>query len=70
MKLKELINVLDRDTVICICSDLGPHTEVKPLNEISIKSVLYDLEAEVERVYIDNNDGSLTIEISSDIYSD
>lgn len=68
MKLKELIKILDRDTVVCICSDLGPHTEVKPLNEIGIKSILSDLEAEVERVYIDTDDGSLTIEISSDIY--
>ena len=64
MKLKDLIEVLDRDTVICVCDDLGPHTEVLPISQISVKTLINELDRTVERVYFDSADNSITIELS------
>lgn len=66
MELKDLIKVLDNDTVICVCDDLGPHTDVAPLKNISIKSLIYDLNRKVDRVYFDASDSSIVIELKDE----
>lgn len=66
MELKDLIKVLDNDTVICVCDDLGPHTDVAPLKNISIKSLIYDLNRKVDRVYFDASDSSIVIELEGE----
>lgn len=70
MYLKELLNVLDGDTVICICDEMGPHTEVKPLKDISIKNLLWIIDRKVERVYFDPTDNSITIELEDIDYEE
>ena len=61
MKLKDLIAVTDSETLICVCDNMGPLTDVVKLKDISVISLVSDLDRKVERVYIDADDNSLTI---------
>lgn len=70
LKLKDLLATIDRDTVICICDEMGPHTDVKPWGEISAMSIMHVLDREVERIYIDTSDNSLTIELVDEDFND
>lgn len=63
MKLRDLLDTIDYDTVICVCDDMGPHTNVAPLKEISVKSLLWELDRVVTRIYLDPADNSITIEL-------
>ena len=60
MKLKDLIAVTDRETLVCVCDNMGPLTDVAKLQDISVVYLVSDLDRNVERVYIDT-DNSLTI---------
>lgn len=63
MKLKELINVMDDNTVVCVCDDYGAMTDVAPLKNIGVKHLMNHLDRAVNRVYFDKEDGSITIEL-------
>lgn len=64
MKLKDLLSTLRNDTVICICDEYGPHTDVLPWGEIPARNIMDILDREVECIYIDESDNSLTIELT------
>lgn len=70
MKLRDLISVMDNDTVVCVCDNMGPHTDVAPLKNISIKSLMYELNRKVERVYFDASDNSIVIELEDYVCTD
>ena len=70
MKLKDLIITMDKETVICVCDDFGPITDVKPLSEISVKTLADDLDRNVERIYFDTADNSITIELEDRKFDD
>jgi hypothetical protein len=70
MKLKDLIEVMDTGTVVCICDDMGPITDVVPLEKISVKTLIDDLDREVTRVYFDTSDNSITIELEDYKYEE
>ena len=63
MKLKDLINVMDDNTVVCVCDEMGSLTDVVPLKNISVKYLMNHLDREVNRVYFDTSDNSITIEL-------
>lgn len=62
MTLKELIEITDKETLVCVCDDFGPRTEVVKLKEVPLVCLMYDLDRKVERIYVDTDD-SLTIEL-------
>ena len=64
MTLKELIRTIDRETLICVCDDLGPHTDIIKMKDVPLLSLMDELNRKVERIYIDD-DGSLTIELEN-----
>lgn len=65
MKLRELINVIDRDTLICVCDDMGPHTDpAVKLGEVPLVQLMWELDRTVERIYHDDSDNSLVIELA------
>ena len=64
MTLKELIRTIDRETVICVCDDFGPHTDIIKMKDVPLLSLMDELNRKVERIYIDD-DGSLTIELEN-----
>lgn len=66
MKLKDLINVMDDDTVVCVCDDYGAMTDVAPLKNIGVKYLMNHLDRRVSRVYFDKEDSSITIELEDD----
>ena len=70
MKLKELLKVLRHDTVICVVDDMGPHNDPAPLGEIGIPTLIHELEREVELVYFDPADNSITIELEEYKYDE
>lgn len=70
MKLRDLISVMDNDTVVCVCDNMGPHTDVAPLKNIGIKSLMYELNRKVERVYFDASDNSIVIELEDYVCTD
>lgn len=70
LKLRDLLATIDRNTIICICDNMGPHTDVKPWGEIPAMSVIGILDREVERIYIDTSDNSLTIEMVDLVFDD
>ncbi len=70
MKLVDLIRVMDNDTVVCVCDDMGPITDVAPLKNISIKNLMDCLNRTVTRVYLDTSDGSITIELEDYKYEE
>lgn len=65
MTLKELIEVTDRETLVCVCDNMGPWTEVIKLKEIPLISLMDGLNCKVERIYVDTDD-SLTIELADE----
>lgn len=69
MKLKDLLETIDKNTKICICDEMGPHTYVLPWGEIPAICIIDILDREVERIYVDDEDNSLTIELVDIDYS-
>lgn len=69
MTLKELIKITDRETLVCVCDNFGPNTEVVKLKEVPLVCLMYDLDRKVKRIYIDT-DNSLTIELEDWIDDD
>jgi hypothetical protein len=63
LKLIDLIRTMDRDTVVCVCDNMGALTDVAPLKNIGVTSLMDDLNRTVTRVYFDKEDGSITIEL-------
>lgn len=63
MVLKDLIAVLDDDILVDVFDNMGSHTDTVKVKEINVKHILDDLERKVKRVYIDDGDGSLSIEL-------
>ena len=61
MTLKELIDVTDKKTLFCVCDDLGPYHDVVELGKVPLVSLMYDLDREIERIYVDTEDNSLTV---------
>ena len=63
MTVKDFLEVIDKDTRVSICSDMGPIVDAKPAGEISIHPILYFLNAPVLRIYYDKDDESVTLEL-------
>ena len=63
MTLKELLSVTSRDTLICVCDNMGPFHDTVELSEVPLVSLMEDLDREVDRIYIDRDDHSLTVEL-------
>lgn len=63
MTLRNFLEVVDKDTHVSVCSDLGPIVDAKPAGEISIREVIYHLDAPVLRIYYDKDDDSVTLEL-------
>ena len=63
MTVKDFLEIVDRNTRVSICSDMGPIVDAKPAGEITVFSVLYHLNAPVVRVYYDKDDESVTLEL-------
>lgn len=70
MTLKDLINTMDDDTVVCVCDDCGALTDVAPLKNIGIKYLMNHLNRKVTRVYFDTSDNSITIELEDYNYEE
>ena len=65
MTLKELINVIDRDTLICVCDEFGPHTDLAvKMGEVPLVQLMWELDRTVERIYHDDSDNTLVIELA------
>lgn len=63
MKLKELLSRIDGETVICICGSMGAYTDALPWKQIPAYQIMWVLDSEVERIYLDTSDNSVTIEL-------
>lgn len=63
MTLKNFLEIVDKDTRVSICSDLGPIVDAKPAEEITIFSVIDDLNKPISRIYYDKDDDSVTLEL-------
>ncbi len=63
MTLKDFLEIVDRDTRVSVCSDLGPIVDAKPAGEIPVRDVIYVLNAPVLRIYYDKDDDSVTLEL-------
>jgi len=70
LKLKDLLQVMDDNTVVCICDDMGPLTDVVPIKNLNVKSILYIADRNVERIYFDSADNSITIELEDYEYEE
>ena len=70
MTLKEILNVLDRKTRICICSDMGAFNDPCTVEELPYHCVAGALDARVDRVYYDEADQTVTIDLVDDWYDD
>ena len=63
MTVKNFLEIVDKDTRVSICSDMGPIVDAKPAGEITVHSILYHLNAPVLRIYYDKDDNSVTLEV-------
>lgn len=70
MKLADLLKVMDDDTKICICDNMGPITNACPLKDIRAIDIIGDANRIIERVYFDASDGSIVIELEDYQYED
>lgn len=64
MTLKEMLNVLDYKTRVCICSDMGAFNDPCTVEELPYHCVAGALDAKVDRVYYDEADQTVTIEVA------
>lgn len=64
MTLKEMLNVLDYKTRICICSEMGAFNDPCTVEELPYRCVAGALDAKVDRVYYDEADQTVTIEVA------
>lgn len=63
MTLKEMLNVLDYKTRICICSDMGAFNDPCTVEDLPYRCVAGALDAKIDRVYYDESDNTVTIEV-------
>jgi hypothetical protein len=63
MKLKYLLEVIAPDQKICVVDDMGPYNDAAPLNEVPVSSLIYAVDREVTKVYYDDDDDTITIEL-------
>lgn len=63
MKLKEILNVLDYKTKVCICSDMGAFNDPCTVEDLPYHCVAGALDAQVDRIYFDESDQTVTIEL-------
>lgn len=64
MTLKEMLNVLDYKTRVCICSDMGAFNDPCTVEELPYRCVAGALDAKVDRIYYDEADQTVTIEVA------
>ncbi len=70
MKLKDLISVMDDNTLICVCDSCGAMTDVAQIKDIGVKCLMNHLDRTVTRVYFDHSDGSIVIELEDYKYEE
>ena len=63
MKLKDLLLTIKYGTNVCVCDEYGALNDTCPVEKLSIMSVIDDLDREVQNIYIDQSDMSITIEL-------
>lgn len=63
MTLKNFLEIVDKDTRVSICIDLGPIVNAKPAGEITFFSVIDSLNKPISRIYYDKDDDSITLEL-------
>lgn len=61
--LKDILSVMDHNTNVVICDDFGPHNDVCPANKLPLIYLMNSLNRRVERIYLDPEDNSITIEL-------
>lgn len=66
MTLKEVLLTIKYGTNVCICDELGPHNDTCPVEKLPAVSIISDLNREVECMYVDSDDMSLTIELADE----
>lgn len=64
MTLKEMLNVLDYKARVCICSKMGAFNDPCTAAELPYRCVAGALDARVERVYYDESDQTITIDVA------
>ena len=70
MKLKDLLLTIKYGTNVCICDELGSYNDTCPVEKLSIMSIINDLDREVEDIYIDPSDMSITIDLFERNYNE
>lgn len=63
MTLRNFLETIDRETRVSVCSGMGPIVNAKPAEEISVREVIYYLDAPILRIYYDKDDDSITVEL-------
>ena len=63
MKLRDLLVTIKPGTLVCICDEFGAHNDTCPIEKLAAISVIYILDREVEDIYLDQSDMSLTIDL-------
>lgn len=63
MRLRELLLTIKYGTNVCVCDEIGPWNDTCPIEELPMVSVIDALDREVEQIYIDTSDMSITIEL-------
>lgn len=63
MKLRELLPTIKYGTNVCVCDEMGPWNNTCPIEKLPMIDVIYGLDREVEQIYIDTSDMSITIEL-------
>lgn len=66
MTLKEMLNVLDYKTKVCICSEMGAFNDPCTVENLPYHCVAGALDAKIDRVYYDESDQTITIELVDD----
>ena len=66
MTLKELLLRIKYGTNVCVCDNMGPCNNTCPVENLPVVSVISALDREVEDIYIDPSDMSITIELANE----
>lgn len=67
MTLKELLLTIKYGTNVCICDNMGAWNDTCPVENLPAVSVIHALDREVEDIYIDPSDMSITIELADEV---
>ena len=67
MKLKELLSNIALDQRICVCDTFGAHNDSAPLREVPLFTLVSDLDREVSKIYYDDDDDTITIELEDEL---